>query len=114
MKRTATVKQVRRRYGLEFKERALLRADQDGVALAAKELKLAPSQFYAWRAKARAGSQTSEAQRLNQAEHARLKREVARLEEEVVFLIKAAAYFSVVGGVPDPMAGATTPSKARR
>ena len=38
--------------------------------------------------------QTSEEQRLVQSEHARLKREVGRLEEENAFLKKAAAYFA--------------------
>ena len=33
-------------------------------------------------------------QRLQQSEHARLKREVTRLEEENAFLKKAAAYFA--------------------
>lgn len=41
-------------------------------------------------------SQTSQEQRLEQAENARLKRDVARLEEEVAFLKKAAAYFAKV------------------
>jgi transposase len=48
----------------------------------ARELKLHESQLYAWRARKRLHGQSSEEQRLLQAEQARLKREVARLEEE--------------------------------
>jgi transposase len=94
MKPKATVKQSRQRYSTEFKEQALRRAEQDGVAQVAKDLKLAASQLYAWRAKARVRGQTSEEQQLLHAEQARLKREVARLEEENAFLKKAAAYFA--------------------
>jgi len=88
------VKQVRKRYSPEFKQQALARAVQNGVAVAAKDLGLPESQLYAWRTKAKLIGQTSEEQRLQQSEHARLKREVARLEEENAFLKKAAAYFA--------------------
>lgn len=88
------VKASRTRYSTEFKQQALARAAQDGVAVAARDMGLADSQLYAWRTQARIAGQTSEAQRLIQSEHARLKREVARLEEENAFLKKAAAYFA--------------------
>ena len=88
------MKQVRTRYSPEFKQQSLARAAQEGVAVAAKDLGLQESQLYGWRAKARLIGQTSEEQRLQQSEHARLKREVARLEEENAFLKKAAAYFA--------------------
>lgn len=52
MKQKAGVKQSRQRYSNEFKEQALRRAEQDGVARVAKDLKLPASQLYAWRAKA--------------------------------------------------------------
>lgn len=94
MKKQQAVKKSRARHSPEFKQQALRRAEQDGVAAAAKDLGLAPSQLYAWRAKAQSLGQTSEEQRLLQAEQARLKREVARLEEENAFLKKAAAYFA--------------------
>lgn len=87
-------KASRARYSTEFKQQALARAAQDGVAAAAKDLGLQESQIYAWRAKARLEGQTSEEQRLLQSEHARMKRELARLEEENAFLKKAAAYFA--------------------
>lgn len=93
-KSKVVVKQVRTRYSAEFKQQALARAAQEGVAMAAKDLGLLESQLYGWRAKAKLVGQTSEEQRLQQSEHARLKREVTRLEEENAFLKKAAAYFA--------------------
>ena len=88
------VKQVRKRYSAEFKQQALARAAQGGVAMAAKDLGLPEGQLYAWRSKARLISQSSQEQRLEQSEQARLKRELTRLEEENAFLKKAAAYFA--------------------
>ena len=63
-KTKAPAKASRTRYSTEFKQQALARAAQDGVAVAAKDLGLQESQIYAWRLKARADSQTSEEQRL--------------------------------------------------
>ncbi len=87
-------KAVRTRHSPEFKQQALLRAMKDGVPVAARDLGLEPAQLYAWRIKAQQHGQDAEAQRLQQAETARLKRELARLEEENAFLKKAAAYFA--------------------
>ena len=84
----------RKQYSPEFKKQALLRAEQEGVSVAARDLGLKESQLYAWRTKEKREGQTSEEQRLLQSEHARLKREVSRLEEENAFLKKAAAYFA--------------------
>lgn len=50
--------------------------------------------MYSWRAKHRQTGQSFEEQKLQQAEIARLRRENARLEEEIAFLKKAAAYFA--------------------
>lgn len=86
MRQKAGVKQIRQRYSDEFKEQALRRAEQEKGATVAKDLKLPASQLYAWRIKAQQRGQTSEEQRLQQAENAKLKGEVARLEEEVAFL----------------------------
>ena len=94
MKARKDVKKSRTRYTAEFKQQALERADRDGVATAARDLGLQESQLYAWRQKARQEGQTTEAQKLQQAELARLKRENSRLQEEVEFLKKAAAYFA--------------------
>ena len=94
IKSKTALKQVRNHYSDEFKRQAMLRVAQDGVSVVAQDLGLAESQLYAWRAKARLSDHTSEQQRLEHSEHARLKREVARLEEENAFLKKAAAYFA--------------------
>jgi len=93
-KKKAEAKAERKRYSAEFKQQALLRAVKDGVSVAARDLGLEPAQLYAWRAKAQQQGQDEEAQRLMQSEHARLKREVVRLEEENAFLKKAASYFA--------------------
>lgn len=93
-KQSETKGQSRNHYSAQFKEEALRRAERDGVPVTARELKLHESQLYAWRARRRLHGQSSEEQRLLQAEQARLKREVARLEEENAFLKKAAAYFA--------------------
>jgi transposase len=85
---------ARNKYTAQFKEQALERANRDGIPTVAKDLGLAESILYAWRAKRRQTDQPFEEQKLQQAEMARLKRENARLEEEVAFLKKAAAYFA--------------------
>lgn len=87
-------KAERKRYSPEFKQQALLRAVKDGVPMAARDLGLEPAQLYAWRAKAQQQGQDAEALQLQQSETTRLKRELARLEEENAFLKKAAAYFA--------------------
>ncbi len=93
-KTKTVVKQTRNRYSPEFKQQALIQADRDGVPAAAKNLGLQESQLYGWRLKAKQEGQSNEEQKLQQSEHARLKREVVRLEEENAFLKKAAAYFA--------------------
>lgn len=87
-------KPKRHQYSPQFKEQALERAKQDGVPKAAQDLGLAPALLYGWQAKARQSGQPFEERKLQQAEMARLKRENARLAEEVAFLKKAAAYFA--------------------
>lgn len=94
MAKKVAVKQTRNRHSTEFKQQAVARAEKDGVAMVAKDLGLLESQVYTWRAKAKQVSQMTEEQRTMLADHARLKREVARLEEENSFLKKAAAYFA--------------------
>jgi transposase len=84
----------RKRHSPEFKQQALLRAVKDGVPVAARDLGVEPAQLYAWRAKAQQQGQDGEALQLQQSEVTRLKRELARLEEENAFLKKAAAYFA--------------------
>jgi transposase len=89
-----TAKPKRNKYTSQFKEQALERAKQDGVPKVAKDLGIAQAMLYSWQAKSRQTGQPFEEQKLQQAEIARLKRENARLEEEVAFLKKAAAYFA--------------------
>jgi transposase len=85
---------VRNKYTAQFKEQALERADRDGIPKVAQDLGLAESMLYSRRSKRRQTGQPFEEQKLQQAEVARLKRENTRLEEEVTFLKKAAAYFA--------------------
>ena len=87
-------KTTRKRYRDEFKDKALKRAEQDGVALVAQDLGIAETQIYAWRRKHQMAGAVTEEQRLKEAEVARLKRDLARLEEENTFLKKASAYFA--------------------
>ena len=84
----------RKKYSPEFKDQALARAEKDGIAQVAKDLGISESMLYSWRAKQRQGGSTLETQKLQQAEMARLKREVQRLAMENDFLKKAAAYFA--------------------
>ena len=94
MKTKKEVKQVRKVYSAEFKKQAIERAQKDGVPVTAQDLGVHESQLYAWRYKARLNSQTTEEQKLQLGDNAWLKRDVARLEDEVAFLKKAAAYFA--------------------
>ena len=84
----------RKKHSAQFKEQAILLAKKDGVPKVAQDLGIAPSMLYSWRAKLEPSGQSFEAQSLQQTELARLKRDNARLEEEVAFLKKAAAYFA--------------------
>jgi transposase len=84
---------VHLKYTAQFKEHAFERAERDGIPAVAKDLGLAESMLYSWRAKRRQTGKPFEEQKLQQSEMARLKRENARLEEEVAFL-KKAAYFA--------------------
>ena len=94
MKAKKDVKKTRNQYSPEFKKQALERAEKDGVAVAARDLNLKESQLYAWRHKRRLEGLTTEEQKQQLGELARLKRDVARLEDENAFLKKAAAYFA--------------------
>ena len=84
----------RRRYSAEFKTEALGLAEQVGVAGAAKQLGFHESQLYAWRKKARYEASRSETEKELAIENARLKRQLAKKDEELAILKKAAAYFA--------------------
>jgi transposase len=94
IKKEEGVQSKRQKYTVQFKAQVLERADRDGIPKTAQDLGIAESLLYLWRAKSRQTGQSFEDQRLQQAETARLKRENARLEDEVAFLKKAAAYFA--------------------
>lgn len=87
-------KKTRKKYGPEFKDQVLARAQQDGVAQVARDIGITESMIYAWRAQRKSGGVSLEQQKLEQMELARLKRENARLAMENDFLKKAAAYFA--------------------
>ena len=89
-----TVTKTRNHYTPEFRKQALERAEKDGIAAVARDLGLQESQLYTWRSKQRLEGLTTEEQKLQHSELARLKRDLARMEEENAFLKKAAAYFA--------------------
>ena len=64
------------------------------MALVAQDLGIAETQIYAWRRKRQIEGVVTEKERLKEAEIARLKRDMARLEEENAFLKNASAYFA--------------------
>lgn len=86
--------QQRRQHAPEFKYEAVALADQLGVPQAAEELGLNANQLYGWRRKLKAEQEKSQSERDKDAEIARLKRQLARKEEENAILKKAAAYFA--------------------
>lgn len=91
---TNQTKIVRKKYSPQFKDQTLVRIAKDGVPQVAKDLGLAESLLYSWRARNQHGGNSIENQKLQQAELARLKRDNARLNEENEFLKKAATYFA--------------------
>jgi transposase len=87
-------KQPRQKYSPQFKDQAVERAAKDGVPRVAKDLGIKESMLYYWRAQKATEGTPIENQKLQQAEMARLKREVERLEQENAFLKKVATYFT--------------------
>ncbi len=85
---------TRKEYSPQFKDQAVERAKKDGDPQAAKDLGIPESMLYYWRSQKNKGGNTIENQKLQQAEMARLKREVDRLEQENAFLKKVATYFT--------------------
>ena len=84
----------RQKYSPQFKDQAVERAAKDGVAQVAKDLGIKESLLYYWRSQKNLSGDSHENKKFQQAELARLKREVARLEEENAFLKKVATYFT--------------------
>jgi transposase len=87
-------KKQRQKYSPQFKDQAVERAAKDGVPRVAKDLGIKESILYYWRAQKSKSGAPIETQKLQQAEMARLKREVERLQEENAFLKKVATYFT--------------------
>lgn len=84
----------RKKYTPQFKEQALALANRDGVPKAAKDLGIPTPMLYSWRANQKKMGHSFEFQKLQQAEIAKLKRDLARVQEENDFLKKAATYFA--------------------
>jgi len=89
-----TGRSKRKQYSPQFKEQVLERAEREGVAQVAEDLGLQEALIYSWRAKKKQTGIPFEDQKIKDAELSRLKRELARAQEEVAFLKKAAAYFA--------------------
>jgi transposase len=90
-------KRARRRFTREYKAQAVQRLIESGLPLAgiAAELDVSPGQLSQWRnEQLAAGSAEALAQKADEAEMLRLKREVKRLEDENLILRKAAAFFA--------------------
>src|SRR4051794_15257342 len=87
----------RRRFTREYMAQSVQRLIESGRPLAdiAVELDVSPGQLSQWRhEQLAAGSAEALAQKADEAEMLRLKREVKRLEDENLILRKAAAFFA--------------------
>lgn len=87
-------RKTRQKYSPQFKDQAVERSAKDGVPQVAKDLGIPESMLYYWRSQKNKGGSSIENQKLQQAEMAKLKREISRLEEENAFLKKVATYFT--------------------
>lgn len=59
---------IRNKYNPQFKNQALEQAEKEGVSQVAKDLGLAESLLYSWRAQRKQGGNSLENQKLQQAE----------------------------------------------
>jgi transposase len=91
-------RRTRRRFTAEFKAQAVRKLLEDGKGLSevASELGLSPGQLSSWRNEhlAAGSAEALATRKAEQAELQRLKRDNKRLEEEVMILKKAAAFFA--------------------
>ncbi|EFJ8817805.1 TPA: transposase [Escherichia coli] len=93
-KSVSTSKKVRKQHSPEFCSEALKLAERIGVAAAARELSLYESQLYNWRSKQQ-HQQTSSVRELEMSTGiARLKCQLAKRDEGLTILQKAATYFA--------------------
>jgi len=83
-----------RKYSQEFKAQALERAEKEGIPATAQLLGLEADQLYSWRRNTRCKGESTETQARLEAENARLRKEMQRLEEELAFVKKCATYFA--------------------
>jgi len=88
------MKKQRARYTDTYREEALQLAERVGVATAAHDLGVQPSQIYQWRAKAQQRKSVTEREQALADENARLKRQLAEVSEELAITKKAAVYFA--------------------
>ena len=93
-KTAGVVATSRRRHSEEFVKQALALAERQGMAAAARSLRLAPSLLYRWRTDARAEAEMTVEEKAEAIEMAKLRKQVSALSEELEFLKKAAAYFA--------------------
>ena len=89
-----TTKTGRKKYSPEFKDQAIALIKQQGVPKTALDLDLPESMLYSWRSQQQKSGSAFETQKLKDAELSRLRRELARAQEENAFLKKAAATFA--------------------
>ena len=85
---------TRKRYSPAFRDEALKLAELRGVSAAARELQIDKALIYNWRRVHRVDRAQSETERVQAAEIARLRRELAEREEELEILGKAQAHFA--------------------
>lgn len=93
-KPVSTTKKPRKQHTPEFRHEFLKLAERIGVAAATRELSLYESQLYNWRSKQQNQLSSFEREQEMFAEIARLKRQLAELDEELAILQKAATYFA--------------------
>ena len=94
MTKKSSGKKARRQHTDQFKAEAVALAETVGVAAAARDLGMQESQLYTWRRKQKDALTVSQKERDQSSEIARLKKLLARKDEELAIVKKAAAYFA--------------------
>ena len=94
MRKKSSGTETRRQHTQQFKAEAIALAETVGVAVAARDLGIHASQLYDWRRKQRKAESVSQTECDQNAEIALLRRQLARKDEELSILKKAAAYFA--------------------
>lgn len=94
MTKKSSGKKPRKQHTDQFKAEALGLAETVGVAAAARDLGVQESQLYTWRRKQKEALTVSQTERDQSSEIVRLKKLLARKDEELAIVKKAAAYFA--------------------